>query len=70
MILTKEIMINRSIDETVEIKVVQYSDSAKLLIDKSGSRYITAWIEDDVVESDITILEAEYKKALEEIGVL
>ena len=48
---------------------VQYSDKGKLLADKNGVPYITAWIEDEVTETDIDCDKAEYAEVMAEIGV-
>ena len=49
---------------------VQYSDRGKLLADKNGMPYITAWIEEEVTETDIDCDKAEFAEVMAEIGAI
>ena len=48
---------------------VQYSDQGKLLMDKNGMPFITAWVGDEVTETDIDCDKAEFAEVMAEIGV-
>ena len=48
---------------------VQYSDKGKMLADKNGVPFITAWIEDEVTETDIDCDKADFAEVMAEIGV-
>ena len=48
---------------------VQYSDQGKLLIDKNDMPYITAWVGEEVTETDIDCDKAAFAEVMAEIGV-